>query len=127
MIGIVYEAANITKIHYGSGRHHRFLDPNQILHTAKWGYMAGLFYNLTIFFVKFSVLLFLLRIEKLKQWVRIIIYLDIFLIFSSLATAVIVQLVECIPITHNWNHAISAHCIPSRTLTLVSYVSSGES
>lgn len=89
--------------------------------------MAGILYNLTIFFVKFSVILFLLRIGKLKKWVRLVIYLDFFLVFGSLATAFIVQLVQCIPITHNWHSEIHAHCLPPRTLTIVSYVSSGES
>lgn len=89
--------------------------------------MSGILYNLTIYFVKFSIVLFLLRIGKLKRWVRIVIYLDLFLVFGSLATTVIVQLVQCIPITHNWNTAVGAHCLPSRTLTLVSYISSGES
>ena len=123
----MYEAANIVNIKYGSGRHHRFLNANDLYHTAKWGFMAGILYNLTIFFVKFSVVLFLLRIGKLKKWVRLVIYLDFFLVFGSLATAVIVQLVQCIPITHNWHLEIHAHCLPPRTLTIVSYVSSGES
>lgn len=97
------------------------------MHSAKWGFMSGILYNLTIFFVKFSIILFLLRIGKLKTWVRVVIYLDLFLVFGSLATTIIVQLVQCIPITHNWNSAVSAHCLPARTLTLVSYISSGES
>ncbi|MCJ1269879.1 hypothetical protein MMC22_009772 [Lobaria immixta] len=127
IFSFVYEAANIVNIKYGSGRHHRFLNNNELYHNAKWGFMAGILYNLTIFFVKFSVILFLLRIGKLKRWVRIVIYLDLFLVFGSLATAVIVQLVQCIPITHNWHPDIHAHCLPPRTLTIVSYVSSGSS
>lgn len=127
MFSIVYEAANISNIKYGSGRHRRFLNDDQVRHGAKWGFMAGILYNLTIFFVKFSVVLFLLRIGKLKRWVRIVIYLDLFLVFGSLATTIIVQLVQCIPITHNWYPEVAAHCLPSRTLTLVSYISSGES
>lgn len=89
--------------------------------------MGGILYNLTIFFVKFSIILFLLRIGKLKTWVRTVLYLDLFLVFGSLATTIVVQLVQCIPIAHNWNPAVSGHCLPPRTLTLVSYVSSGES
>ena len=89
--------------------------------------MGGLLYNFTIFFVKFSIILFLLRIVKLKRWVRTVLYLDLFLVFGSLATAIVVQLVQCIPIAHNWNPAVSGHCLPPRTLTIVSYVSSGES
>ena len=127
MFSIVYEAANILNIKYGSGRHHRFLNDYQIRHGAKWGFMAGILYNLTIFFVKFSVVLFLLRIGKLKRWVRVVIYLDLLLVFGSLATTIIVQLVQCIPITHNWKPEVSAHCLPARTLNLVSYISSGES
>lgn len=121
---IAYEAANIRCVKYGSGRHNRFLNDYQLHQTAKWGFMGGILYNLTIFFVKFSIILFLLRIGKLKTWVRTVIYLDLFLVFGSLATAVIVQLVRCRPITKNWDPDGSAYCLPPRTLTLVSYISS---
>ena len=113
-------------IKYGFGRHHQFLNDYQTSQGAKWGFIAGTFYNLAIFFVKFSIILFLLRIGKLKTWVRTVIYLDLFLVFGSLATAVIVQLVRCRPITKNWDPDGSAYCLPPRTLTLVSYISSGE-
>lgn len=117
----------MVNIKYGYGRHRRFLNNYQNNHIAKWGFISGILYNLTIYFVKFSIVLFLLRIGKLKRWVQIVIYLDLFLVFGSLATTIIVQLVQCISITHNWNPAVSAHCLPSQTSTLVSYISSGES
>ncbi|MCJ1262134.1 hypothetical protein MMC22_002004 [Lobaria immixta] len=124
IFSIAFAAANFVHVKYGYGRHRHFLNEYQSSQGTKWGFIAGIFYNLAIFFVKFSIILFLLRIEKLKTWVRTVIYLDLFLVFGSLATAVIVQLVQCIPITHNWDPDISARCLPPRTLTLVSYISS---
>lgn len=124
MFSIISSTTNILNIKTGFGRHRRFLTDSQRENSAKWFFMGGIFYNLAIFFVKFSVILFVLKIGKIKSWVRMVLYLDFVLVFGSLATAIIVQLVQCIPIAHNWNPAVSAHCLPSRTLTLVSYVSS---
>ena len=112
---------------YGYGRHHRFLTRYQIIQIYKLGYISCMFYYLTVFFVKFSLLLFLLRITKLKRWVRTVIYLTLFLVFASQAAAIIVQLIQCKPIAGNWNPAVSAHCLPERTLFLIFYVSSGKS
>ncbi|MCJ1270375.1 hypothetical protein MMC22_010272, partial [Lobaria immixta] len=92
IFSIIFTAANITDIKYGYGRHRRFLNQYQQNHSAKWGYMAGIFYNLAVFFVKFSIILFILRISRLKRWVQTVIYIDLFLVFGSLVTAIIVQL-----------------------------------
>lgn len=127
MFASIYAASNIVDTRYGYGRHYSTLSDHEKFLTGKWGFMSGILYNLTIFFVKFSIVLFLLRIGKLNRWIRLIIYLDLALVFGSLATAVIVQLVQCRPINHNWNPAVGGQCLPKRTLTLVSYISSGRS
>ena len=97
------------------------------MQNYKLCFISSILYCLTVFFVKVSLLLFLLRINKLKRWVQKVIYLTLFLVFASQAAAIIVRLVQCKPIAGNWDPAVGAHCLSERTLILLYYLSSGES
>lgn len=73
-----------------------------------WFYLAQLFYNPVLALVKASVLVFLLRLGSHQRWVRWFIYgLNTFNALQAIAVF-LVALLQCIPISANWDAAAMA-------------------
>lgn len=73
-----------------------------------WFYLAQIFYNPVLAFVKASVLLFLLRIGGQKLGTRYAIY-ALFTFNALQAIAVfLVATLQCLPIAANWDPAVAA-------------------
>ena len=119
-------AANIVAIKEGDGRPADALTSHQIKQRWKYIFIATLVYYLTVFFVKWSVLLFLLRVNKSKRWVEMTIYLTLFLVFSSLAAATIVQLIQCKPISRSWDSTMKGNCLSTQALLKIYTITLGE-
>lgn len=73
-----------------------------------WFFLAQLFYNPILAFVKASVLVFLLRLGGQKPGVKFAIYgLNAFNALQAIAIF-LVALLQCLPIAANWDFALKA-------------------
>jgi hypothetical protein len=73
-----------------------------------WFYLAQIFYNPVLAFVKASVLLFLLRLGGQKKAARYAIY-ALFTFNALQAIAVfLVATLQCLPISANWDASVKA-------------------
>ena len=111
----------------GFGRHIYYLDATQLVRFKKLNFVSGLFTNLIICLVKLSVALFLLRIGGLRRWLRYSLFATIALLVSSTFATIVIIFVQCIPIAGIWDPiiALTAKCLPTSALTIVSYCSTG--
>ena len=114
----------------GYGRHTYYLDEldtAQVIRAGKFRFVVGLLANLVICVVKISVALFLLRIGGLRRWLKVSLYVTIVLLISSTSATIIILLVQCRPITGNWDPIIkrTARCLSNSAVTDVSYCSAG--
>ncbi|CAI4212821.1 unnamed protein product [Parascedosporium putredinis] len=78
-----------------------------------WFYLAQLFYNPVLALVKASILVFLLRLGSHQRWIRWFIYgLNTFNALQAIAVF-LVALLQCIPISANWDAeaAATATCV----------------
>ncbi|KFX94950.1 hypothetical protein O988_06074 [Pseudogymnoascus sp. VKM F-3808] len=76
-----------------------------------WFYLAQIFYNPVLAFVKASVLLFLLRLGGQKKAARYAIY-ALFTFNALQAIAVfLVATLQCLPISANWDASVKATCV----------------
>ena len=78
-----------------------------------WFYLAQLFYNPVLALVKASILVFLLRLGSHQRWIRWFIYgLNTFNALQAIAVF-LVALLQCIPISANWDSeaAATATCV----------------
>lgn len=111
----------------GFGRHIYYLDAAQLIRFKKLNFVSGLFTNLIICLVKLSVALFLLRIGGLRRWLRHSLFTTIALLISSTVATIVIIFVQCRPIAGIWDPtiALTANCLPTSALTIVSYCSTG--
>ena len=111
----------------GFGRHIYYIDAAQLMRFKKLNFVSGLFTNLIICLVKLSVALFLLRIGGLRRWLRYSLFVTIALLVSSTIATIVIIFVQCIPIAGIWDPtvALTANCLPTSALTIVSYCSTG--
>jgi hypothetical protein len=87
-----------------------------------WFYLAQLFYNPILAFVKASVLLFLLRLGGQKPGVKMVIYgLMTFNGLQAIAIFITATL-QCLPIEANWDAAVlaNAKCIDNSFHVIIS-------
>ena len=111
----------------GFGRHIYYLDAAQLIRFKKLNFVSGLFTNLIICLVKLSVALFLLRIGGLRRWLRHALFTTIALLISSTIATIVIIFIQCRPIAGIWDPtiALTANCLPTSALTIVSYCSTG--
>ena len=118
---------DISLMRAGFGRHIYYLDAAQLVRFKKLNFVSGLFTNFIICLVKLSVALFLLRIGGLRRWLRYSLFATIALLVSSTLATIVIIFVQCRPIAGIWDPtiALTADCLPTSALTIVSYCSTG--
>ena len=118
---------DVEMMRAGFGRHIYYLDAAHLLRFKKLNFVSGLFTNLIICLIKLSVALFLLRIGGLRKWLRYSLFATIALLVSSTIATIVVIFVQCRPIAGIWDPtiALTAYCLPTSALTIVSYCSTG--
>lgn len=111
----------------GFGRHIYYIDAAHLMRFKKLNFVSGLLTNLIICLVKLSVALFLLRIGGLRRSLRYSLFATIALLVSSTVATIVIIFVQCRPIAGIWDPtvALTAKCLPTSGLTIVSYCSTG--
>jgi hypothetical protein len=102
---ILYCASSITGVRYGTGRHHRDLDPVNVVSAMKCWWLCYLSYSMSMICSKVSIGLFFLRItvNRVHNW---ILYVSMTLAVVTAVVFFFVTLFQCRPIQFFWERAI---------------------
>ena len=99
----------MLEIHYGLGRHVKYLTPVHYEAFLKYNYLDWLQVFITLALSKISICLFLLRISKFERW-RTFLFGLIGLIIITHTPLTLLYLLQCIPLNKNWDTAVAGHC-----------------
>ena len=125
MISCVEVGLINVSVNSGGGRHFYYLETSQTIETAKWAYWSQLVNRIGLFFAKVSVSLFLLRLVVFRDWVKVLLYANIAILSISLVACSTVYLVQCNPISKNWNLLILGSCLPKSWIVAVIRTNAG--
>ncbi|KAF5878444.1 putative polyketide synthase protein [Botrytis fragariae] len=122
LAGLVNLIFNSLNIHYGGGRHQKYLDKEQIIQTVKYSNLAMLPFIFCTCLTKFSVAFMVLRITT-EKWVKywmLALVLSLFLINGA---GVVIILGFCKPASAYWDITIhNAKCWDTEVLTVASNI-----
>ena len=129
LLTIVLFGLAIELVRLGLGRHLYYLldDLPQLEQLLKVNFVSELLSLQAICCVKLSIAFLLLRIGGLKRWLWYALITTIAIQVSSTVVFTIVFLVQCRPITANWDLAIkpTANCLSAAGLLDASYATTG--
>ncbi|KAH7323216.1 hypothetical protein B0I35DRAFT_450331 [Stachybotrys elegans] len=118
---VLFVAFALTGIHYGTGRHHVDLEPENIRLAMKFWWFCYLWYASSLVFSKISIGHFLLRITIRK--------LDIWTIHGVMLTTVVtgvvfffVTLFQCSPVDFFWTRQGNGSCISNDVIIALTYL-----
>ncbi|MCJ1233939.1 hypothetical protein MMC14_001897 [Varicellaria rhodocarpa] len=131
LITITDFGVTIEIVRLGLGRHLYYLtsDIPRLVRLLELNFISELLSLQAICCVKLSVAFLILRIGGLNKWLRSGLIATIVIQVSSTLAFTLVLLVQCRPITANWNLAIkpTADCIPMAGLIDSSYATTATS
>ncbi|KAF2014394.1 hypothetical protein BU24DRAFT_451452 [Aaosphaeria arxii CBS 175.79] len=108
---IVNQGLSYVSLQYGMGRHIFFLGPPDIMNAIKYNAIAQIFNITTFYFVKASIVLFLLRlVTHLHKTKRMILWISFGLLTAMNVEALIVSIFQCQPLQKQWNPTSSGIC-----------------
>ena len=106
-------AGTIEQAAYGFGRHALDIPPANFIPMSRAGWYSILWYQLTLFLTKLSILLLYARILN-YQHARYAVYAILIVVIVSNIWTLIVALTACIPLAAFWDYTIAAtaYCHP---------------
>ena len=130
LITITDFGITIELVRLGLGRHLYYLleDLPQLMQLLELNFVSELLSLQAICCVKLSIAFLLLRIGGLKKWLWSALIATIMIQVCSTVAFTIVLLVQCRPITANWDLTIkpTANCFPTAGLIDASYATTGQ-
>lgn len=103
-------------VEFGAGRPYHYLKPTQISNIIKWNTMYQLDNIPSVALTKLSILLFVLRIVRVRQKDGIIAWTVYVTIAVTVLSTVLIEVAigaQCIPLEALWNPLLSAQCLPA--------------
>jgi hypothetical protein len=124
IFSIAQYVIGILSYAHGTGRHTFYVPFTHIQKVLLLSFFGQLLWIWSITLVKVSVALSLLRITPSKRW-AIVLYWFIAFLFVSAIVFVILQLVQCTPISNFWNPRPGGVCWKKSDLALSGYIVGG--
>ncbi|KAK2030771.1 hypothetical protein LX32DRAFT_637841 [Colletotrichum zoysiae] len=121
-----YSASSISGVHYGTGRHHKDINKEDIPKALECWWYCYLFYCLSMVISKMSIAYFLMRIttQKVHRWV---VYLAMLFTVISGIIFFFVTLFQCHPISFFWNKDQAGGCVNPDIVIGLAYAYSASS
>jgi hypothetical protein len=119
---VLYTISSNIGTHYGTGRHHRDLDIEEVENARHCWWFCYLFYTWSMIFSKLSIGWLLLRISirRIHSW---IIYAAMFTSVVAGITFFFVIIFQCNPVSFFWQRRTqSGTCIPNIAIVGLGYV-----
>ncbi|KAL8867038.1 MAG: hypothetical protein Q9174_005922 [Haloplaca sp. 1 TL-2023] len=96
-------ALDFVEVHYGFGKHQRFLSQHELEQFKKYTYGEWIQTFATLMWTKVSICLFLIRIPQSRALKRPLQWAVAFLLFSNTALTVMI-IMQCQPLHAAWNN-----------------------
>ncbi|KAI9714793.1 MAG: hypothetical protein M1820_000082 [Bogoriella megaspora] len=110
-------------VHDGLGRHESQLTEAQLSQVNKWTYIGWIVVFISYFFVRTSVMLFVLRLlPPGKKWETRIIFFVFFLNIAITIIATVTYGLHCQPFQAGWKSVPGGHCKSYQDLTITQWV-----
>jgi hypothetical protein len=90
-------------------------------HNEQWSYLATLFYNLSLWFTKISILLLYLRVLT-HDYIRKVTWATIGIVAIYNLWAVCMHLSKCRPFTKAWDRNQEGYCHPVSVWWALTYI-----
>ena len=126
LLTIIGNAGDTVAVDHGLGRHQIFLNEYQYSGAVKWMYLNFLFNFICFFFLRASVMFFVLRLlAKTKRWPPRFIWIAMFLNFAITMIAVVTYGIRCIPFKAIYLPVDGAQCMPVPNLVIAMTLNGG--
>ncbi|KAI4252582.1 MAG: hypothetical protein LQ352_004203 [Teloschistes flavicans] len=103
-------ALDFVEVHYGFGKHQRFLTPYDLRQFKKYTYGEWIQTFATLMWTKVSICLFLIRIPQSRALKRPLQWVVAFLLFSNTILTVLL-IMQCQPIHAAWDIDADGRCL----------------
>ncbi|RSL61736.1 hypothetical protein CEP54_006105 [Fusarium duplospermum] len=118
---LLFVICALIGVHYGTGRHHKDLDPEDIKQAMKYWWWCYLWYCIAMIASKISIGYFLLRITVRKMDVWIIYGVMIITVCTGIVFF-FVTLFQCQPISFFWNRDQKGQCVNVDVIIALTYL-----
>jgi hypothetical protein len=109
---------------HGVGRHAAYVKIEDVIIVLKIGFAGQILWIWSLTFIKLSVTLSLIRITPSKRW-QAVLYCFVGFLVASALLFVVLQLIQCQPISGSWNPGPGTKCWSRDSLALSGYISGG--
>lgn len=118
-------ALDFVEVHYGFGRHKRYLTAHQLQEFLKYTYGEWIQTFATLMWTKVSICLFLLRIPVTKYLIQ---PLQAALVILILSNVVLTNLwiVQCRPVAAVWDSSIDGKCFSKGQIESIIFAQAGK-
>ncbi|KAF2129613.1 hypothetical protein P153DRAFT_376043 [Dothidotthia symphoricarpi CBS 119687] len=118
---IMFAAAALGGVHYGTGRHMADLTAENAMKAMRYWWICYIGYCLSMIAAKISIGLFLLRVtvSKIHRW---IIFIAMGLSVLTGLTFFFVTLFQCSPISFFWNQNQPGSCVPTDVIIALTFL-----
>lgn len=114
------------QVHYGFGRHVDYIVPT-IPNITEWTIIGIIISYVSIFLVKISVSIFILRVIKgTHRLIRIFLYYLMGFLTLSTVAAIVAASVQCIPLKKLWEPNVPGTCFSSSVSQQVTRIFGGK-
>jgi hypothetical protein len=110
---------------HGAGRHFFYVPLSDIVVVLKLEFAGQLLWIWALTFVKLSVALSMIRVTPSRRWQIVLYCFNGFLVVTAVLF-VILQLVQCKPISGNWHPGPGNSCWNRDGLAMSGYISGGK-
>jgi hypothetical protein len=124
-LSLASTGAAIASTTYGWGRPLAYFTPADLESTLKLQYAVSIIWPFTIWLVRVSVALSLLRLGAEKIW-RWPLYLIMVIQTVISASYLVIQLAQCTPISANWDTLIVSQCRDQEPIIVYGWVKIGQ-
>jgi len=115
---------SIVSINHGIGRHIYYIPPLDVMEAVKMNTIAQPLNVWALFFVKCSIVFFLLRLKPGKRYVVVLYCTLVLLVLITIATFV-VTMAQCQPLAKEWNPTLDGFCWSPNVFQVTAYILSG--
>ncbi|KAH7312719.1 hypothetical protein B0I35DRAFT_356341 [Stachybotrys elegans] len=121
-VWIVSQVGMIGMAWSGVGQLDSTLSPRQVSNSLFWFYVFQEFWCFTLVTLKWCLGFTLLRIANDTRWVKIVIYVCLFLVTTCTGGTGMYLFFQCTPVEKNWHPELEGTCQPREIQTALSFL-----
>ncbi|KAL9087210.1 MAG: hypothetical protein Q9159_003777 [Coniocarpon cinnabarinum] len=126
VLTLVGSSLNILEVRNGLGTHKSTIPPAEYAEDQQWEYIAWVMVFISFFFLRASVMLFVLRLlPPFKKWQQKVVYVAFVLNVIITIIATVSYGVSCIPFRAAWQEVPGSKCFSKKVLVATQKMNGG--